>query len=244
MAMHRFFVDPAAMEGGIARLSEEDAAHALRVLRLKAGDEIRICDGCDQEYPAWIEEANKKTVTARMGAGYDLKAEPATRVTLYQGVPKAGKMEYLVQKGTEIGICRFVPFFSSRCVVKPGKDKGERYGRVAYEAAKQAHRGAVPQVELPVDFAGLCQALQGHELALAAWEEERALSVRAALSTAPGARDIALVVGPEGGLSAGETEELARAGAQVVTLGPRILRTETAGAVLAALVLYEKGDMQ
>lgn len=242
--MHRFFIDPAAMEGNIARLSEEDAAHALRVLRLKEGDEIRICDGCDREYPAWIENASKKSVTARLGAGYALKAEPATRITLYQGMPKAGKMEYLVQKGTEIGISRFVPFFSSRCVVKPGKDKGERYGRVAYEAAKQAHRGAVPRVELPVDFTGLCQALQGHELTLAAWEEERALSVRTALAAAPEARDIALVVGPEGGLSAGETEELARAGAQVITLGPRILRTETAGAVLAALVLYEKGDMQ
>ena len=242
--MHRFFVEPADMAGGLARLGEEDAAHALRVLRLKQGDEIRICDGCDREYPAWIEEVGKRAVTARLGEGYALNAEPATRITLYQGAPKAGKMEYLVQKGTEIGLSRFIPFFSSRCGVKPGKDKGERYGRVAYEAANQARRGAVPKVEAPLDFAGLCQALQAHELTLAAWEEERALSVRTALNAAPEARDIALVVGPEGGLSAEETEALACAGAQVITLGPRILRTETAGAVLAALVLYERGDMQ
>lgn len=242
--MHRFFVEPTDIVDGRVALSEEDAVHALRVLRLAEGDEILICDGQDREYRAEIVETGKKSLTAQLGEGYELGSEPKTKITLYQGVPKAGKMEYLVQKGTEIGICRFVPYYSKRCVVKPGKDKGERHGRVAYEAAKQAHRGAIPQVDSPISFTELCRAIGEHELTLAAWEEEHAHSVREALTECPEAKDIALIIGPEGGLAPEETESLAEAGARVVTLGPRILRTETAGAVLAALVLYERGDMQ
>lgn len=242
--MHRFFVEPSEIHEGMVMLNEEDAAHALRVLRLTEGDEILICDGQDTEYRAEIIETGKKTLTAKLGEGYALGSEPKTKITLYQGVPKAGKMEYLVQKGTEIGICRFVPYYSKRCVVKPGKDKGERHGRVAYEAAKQAHRGAIPQVDSPISFKELCDAVKDHELVLAAWEEEHANTVREALTAQAEAKDIALIIGPEGGLAPEETDALAAAGAKVVTLGPRILRTETAGAVLAALVLYERGDME
>ena len=242
--MHRFFVEPSQIHEGMAELSEEDAVHALRVLRLTEGDEILICDGNDMEYPAEIVATGKKSLTVRLGEGYVLGSEPDVKITLYQGVPKAGKMEYLVQKGTEIGICRFVPYYSKRCVVKPGKDKGERHGRVAYEAAKQAHRGAIPQVDSPISFKELCDAVKEHELVLAAWEEEHARSVRDALAEYPEALDVGLIIGPEGGLAPEETEALAEAGAYVVTLGPRILRTETAGAVLAALVLYERGDME
>lgn len=241
--MHRFFIDPESIRDGRVALSDEDAAHALRVLRLAVGDEVRACDGRDTEYPAWIDEAGKKSVTLRLGEGYTLGSEPRVKVTLYQGMPKAGKLETVVQKGTEIGACAFVPFYCERSVVKPGKDKGERYERVAYEAAKQSHRGAVPRVEAPILFKELCARLPKHQLVLAAWEEEKALSVREALKGTDAA-DIALIVGPEGGLSPEETAAMAAAGARVITLGPRILRTETAGAVLTALVLYELGDMQ
>jgi 16S rRNA (uracil1498-N3)-methyltransferase len=243
--MHRFFVLKDEIVDGYAHLSKEDTDHALKVLRLKEGDEILLCDGQDREYPARIVQKDKSNLTLSLGEGYALNSEPRTRITLYQGVPKAGKMEYLVQKGTEIGICRFVPFYSERCEVKPGKaDKSQRYGRVAYEAAKQSHRGAIPEVDNPVAFEGMLKMLSGHSHVIAAWEEEKALSIKVALRTCPDARDMAIVIGPEGGFSQRETQALAQVGARVVTLGPRILRTETAGAVLAAVILYEMDDMQ
>jgi 16S rRNA (uracil1498-N3)-methyltransferase len=243
--MHRFFIDKGNLRENLVALSAEDAAHALRVLRLQRGDEIAVCDNEDWEYSATVAETGKNQVTVRLGAGRPLGAEPQTKITLYQGVPKAGKMEYLVQKGTEIGISCFVPVFFGRCVVKPGnKDKASRYERVAYEAAKQAHRGRIPRVGEAMRYEKMLEELGRHQLVLAAWEEEKARSVREALTAAPHAKDIAVVIGPEGGLEPHETQAMKEAGARVITLGPRILRTETAGAVLAAMILYERGDMQ
>ena len=244
--MHRFFISPGDIEDGFVRIGGEDAIHIGRVLRLKEGDEIALCDGNCLEYRAVLRDIGKKGAVAELLEAKELRTEPRCSVTLYQGIPKAGKLETIIQKGTELGIVRFVPFSCERSIVKPwsgGDDKCARYQRVAYEAAKQSHRGRVPVVEAPLSFAGLCGALVRHTLAITAWEEERALSLKSVLRGG-GTEDIAIVIGPEGGLSAGEVERLAQAGARPVTLGPRILRTETAGPAMAAMILYETEEAE
>jgi 16S rRNA (uracil1498-N3)-methyltransferase len=243
--MHRFFIEKQDIEGNFARLNEEDAAHVSRVLRLQEGDEIQVCDGEEGEYRARIRSIGKQRAAIELLERLKCQTEPRVKVTLYQGVPKAGKLEVIVRQCTEIGASCFVPFFCERCVVRPGRqDKTERFQRVAYEAAKQSRRGIVPRVCAPlVSLEELCARLKEHELVLAAWEEESCHTVRQALEGS-GAQDVAIVIGPEGGLTEEEIAAMKEAGARAVTLGPRILRTETAGSVVCALALYELGQMQ
>lgn len=227
--MHRFFA--VRLDEGRALLPPEEAAHALRVLRLKAGD---MCQVILEEtvFGAEILETAPE-VTVRLLDSLPTP-EPGVRVTLYQGLPKGDKMDYIVQKCTEAGVRRIVPVLFSRCVMKWDEKDGEkrllRWRRIAREAAKQAGRAAVPEIESALTLDALCAWLPGHELTLAPWEEA-AGGMRAHLQ---GQKDIAIVIGPEGGIDAAEMAKMRAAGAVPVSLGPRILRTETAG--LAALV--------
>lgn len=230
--MHRFYADESGIVNGFAHLDSEDAQHASRVLRLQVDEEIvlfsqgeayaaRICDMADG-------------VTVRVGE--QLKSpEASVRVTLYQGVPKGDKMDYIVQKCTEGGIHRIVPVNMPRCVAKlEGKDdkKRARWQRIAREATKQAFRPVTPEIAPAVSMKQLPALLRQHQLVLAPWEDERALSLREALG--PDVTDIAVIIGPEGGMSEEDMRVFRESGAQSVTLGPRIFRTETAG--LAALI--------
>ena len=250
--MHRFFVSPAQVGEEFISVTGEDVKHISKVLRLREGDEIVLCDGDCTEYRAEISSLEKNEVTARILEKSASLTEPSVHLTIFQGLPKAGKLETVIQKGTEIGVSRFVPFDCSRAVVKPWSaqdDKCVRYQRVALEAAKQSRRGRVPVVAAPVKFAALCEQARAQELTLVAWEDERALSLKQALQqakekgTAPLSR-IAVVIGPEGGISSEEAEALKAAGALPVSLGRRILRTETAGMAAAAMILYEMDEME
>ena len=241
--MHRFFVSPDAVAEGRVTVTGEDAVHALRVLRMRAGDQAMIYDGANHAYMGTVETAAKDSLTLSLGPMQTLQTEPATRITLCQGMPKAGKLELILQKGTELGITAFLPFYSARSVPKPGKgEKAERYQRVVYEAAKQSGRGVLPTVERPVDFPEFLREMDGHELALVAWEEEHGQALSRVLRENP-SRDIALIIGPEGGFGPEEVAQMKEHGVLPVTLGPRILRTETAGLVMAAAVLFQRGDM-
>ena len=231
--MHRFFADENGVQGNLARLESEDARHALRVLRLQAGARIVLFAG-GSAYAAEIADTQGGEVTARI-LGFLPSPEASVRVTLYQGVPKGDKMDYIVQKCTEAGVARIVPVNMPRCVSRLAADdekKLARWNRIAREAAKQAFRPLTPQVTPPMEMKALPEALRRHELALVPWEEARDGALRTLLS--PAVRDVALVIGPEGGMGAQEVAPLLCAGAKAVTLGPRIFRTETAG--LAALV--------
>lgn len=239
-AMHRFFAEPAG--DGRAQLPPEEASHALRVLRLTAGDTCQaLMDG--QVFDAVLEETSPR-VLLRLGAAQP-SPEPSVRVTLYQGIPKGDKMDYIVQKCTEAGIYRIVPVAFSRCVAKwDWKDaakKQARFQRIAAEAAKQSGRAWAPPVDLPLSLDGLCRALPGHELALVPWEEQRGRGIRSQWTDQ---RDVALVIGPEGGISAEEISALQEAGAIPVTLGKRIFRTETAGLAALISLLTWTGDME
>lgn len=244
--MNRFYVEPCQIAGDTAVITGDDVAHISKVLRLKAGDEIALCDGQCHEWTAKITALDKKQAELSLGEKTVLNTEPRCRITIYQGIQKAGKFETVIQKGVELGACAFVPFDCERAVARPWKaddSKQERYERVAYEAAKQCRRGIVPKVEAPIDFKKLCARAAEHELTILFWEEEKVRSLKALLREKTGCTDIAMIIGPEGGISPAEAAALSAAGAQTASLGTRILRTETAGPAATAMILYEQDDM-
>lgn len=240
--MHRFFAQ--RIDETAARLLPDEARHALTVLRLQKDDGIQaVVSGV--LYAARIADT-QDGVTVSLGRELP-SPEPRTRVTLYQGLPKGDKMDYIVQKCVEAGVYSIVPVQMPRCVVrvdkKDGEKKRERWARIALEAAKQSGRTRAPDISAPVSQKEMLSALAGHALTLVPWEDARGLSMRNALGGAA-ASDIAVVIGPEGGMGAEEIEALKSAGAAPVTLGKRIFRTETAGLAALIMILYEKGEYE
>lgn len=244
--MHRFIVKNGLAVGAEVAFSSEEAAHAFKVLRLRAGEEVELTDGEGRLFSAELTEVAREQVTAKVLAELDGKEAPV-RITLYQGYPKADKLELVVQKLTELGACRIVPVVMERSVAKPDqKDKGkrkERLQRIAQEAAKQCGRGMVPEVEEAITWKQAKARFTEHELMLMPWEDARDVRLKDVHRERPDAKDIAIVIGPEGGISVSEADEARGAGALCVTLGPRILRTETAAlaSVTAAMTLW--GDI-
>jgi len=236
--MRRFFCDN--ITGDLATITGDDAHHISRVLRMKAGDALSLCDGSGNEYDAVITAVSQDAIYCSVGAAHASSAESPVRITLFQCLPKTGKMELIVQKCTEIGVFAIVPVRSARCVVVPSKDydkKRERYNRVALEAAKQSRRAIIPRVLPLVELKKI--DVSAFDLFLVAYEDEAALSLKQALRAGNTPASIALLIGPEGGLEESEVKQLVSAGAISVSLGRRILRTETAGMAMLAQTLYE-----
>ncbi|MBP3452586.1 MAG: 16S rRNA (uracil(1498)-N(3))-methyltransferase [Clostridia bacterium] len=243
--MHRFYADESGIADGLVHLNAEDAHHAQRVLRMKVGEEAQIF--CDQRrYTAQITDMDDG-VTLRILEELP-STEAALRITLYQGLPKADKMELITQKAVELGADRVVPVAMSRCVVqlnaKDGAKKQERWQKIAREACKQSGRCMMMPVDAPISFKELLRRLPTHAAAIVPWEDAQGYSLRTFHQQHPDVRDVAIVIGPEGGMSPEEIDHMKAASCQSVTLGPRILRTETAGlsAISALLCLY--GDME
>ena len=233
--MHRFYAQRTGEAE--AQLGPEEATHALRVLRLGPGD--RCCAIVEEALYAARVLQTAPQVTLALEERLP-SPEPSVSVTLYQGLPKGDKMDYIVQKCTEAGVCRIVPVEMPRCVAHlDGKDdkKLARWNRIAREAAKQAFRPVTPEVAAPIDLNALCRALPGHQLALVPWEDAREGTLPRLIS--PDIADLAIVIGPEGGMGENEVQRMLDSGARAVTLGPRIFRTETAGlaAIIAAMAL-------
>lgn len=236
--MRRFFCDSITEKDAV--ITGDDAHHIARVLRMKPGDALSLCDGCGKEYAAEICEISPDSVTCKLGAATDSEAESPCRITLFQCLPKSGKFETIVQKCTELGVFSIVPAHSARCVVVPGNDfhkKIDRYQRVALEAAKQSRRAMVPEILPLMELSQIDPC--AFDLFLVAYEEEDAVTLKAALRQVEKPESIALLIGPEGGLEAVEVERLVATGAIPVSLGKRILRTETAGMAMLAQVQYE-----
>ncbi len=238
--MEHFFVEPSAITGSSAVITGEDASHIARVLRMRPGDEIHIADGQNNEYRARLLDVDKLTVKVELLGRCASTAEPVHHFTLYQALPKAGKMEVIIQKCVELGVSRITPVLTERCVVRPDGDfekKRLRYQRIAYEAAKQSGRAVIPQVTGLVSLADI--NYKAHGMLLHAYEEEHGVTLRQFLRKGEQPMDIALIIGPEGGFDEEEAQQLAHSGAVAVSLGPRILRTETAGMAMLAMLIYE-----
>ena len=243
--MHRFYADDRGVTGNAAYLCEEDARHATRVLRMKEGESCELfADG--RRFSGEIASIGEEVEVRILS---ELPSTEATlRITLYQGLPKADKMELIVQKSVELGACAVVPVAMSRCVVqldaKDGRKKQERWQKIAREACKQSGRCEMMQVSEPISFKQLLAKLPQHQAAIVPWEDARGYSLAKFHQEHPEITDLAIVIGPEGGMSEDEIARMKEASCQSVTLGPRILRTETAGlcAMSALFCLY--GDME
>lgn len=246
--MHRFFFQETHRENDLVQLDAEESRHAAQVLRLKKGEDIVLLDGLGNVFAARVEEIAGGKQSPRVSArilGSLPDNEPRTRVTLYQGLPKSDKLDGILQKCTEMGVHALRPVVFARSVKDIGKNPEKTLGRlrrIAREAAKQCGRGQVPLIGAAKPLADVLGRMDGHGLILVPWEEETATRLCDVL-TGEQAGEIALVIGPEGGITAEEIESLRAIGARTVTLGPRILRTETAGMAALASILTLTGDM-
>lgn len=241
--MPRFFVTERPENGRIT-LRGQNAHHAGRVLRLRPGERVTLCDGAGEDYDCVVETVEKDSVACRVTAIHPSETEPKQRLTLFMALPKGDKMELIVQKAVELGVRDIVPFLSKNCVSRPDKtaQKVARWQRIAEEAASQCGRGWLPRVQ-PVIPAGeaITRAAQS-ETALFFYENETQTGLRAALSRGVGST-VALVIGPEGGFAPEEAAAAKQAGLTSVSLGRRILRCETAPIAALAVVLYAGGNM-
>ena len=246
---HRFAIRPEAVRGGQVRFPAAVARQMRRVLRLSPGDLVAAFDGRGVEYTVALISLRDEGALGTVEAEAAGASEPRLKLTLFQALLPREKFELVLQKGTEVGVAAFVPLETERSLVKAAAVDGrrlERWRRIVDEAVEQSGRTALPELAEPRPLAGALAALGG-EPALLAWERETSLSVRQALvSLERRLRDgrLTLFVGPEGGFSAAEAMAARAAGATTISLGPRILRSETAGPILAALALYQAGDLE
>lgn len=244
--MHRFFVSKEQILDDEIKIEGTDVKHIRSVLRLKPNDKIEVtCDGFD--YLCEISHIEKDHIIARVKESNTGNSESSVDITLYQGLSKGNKMELIFQKGTEIGIKEFVPVATHRSVVKikelkKEQSKVERWNTIVEEAAKQSKRNIIPQVKNIISFDEMIQALSGVENIIVPYEDEQVLTIKEGLLNLS-SKKINIIIGPEGGFEADEIEKLKAIGAKIVTLGPRILRTETAGLVASTIVLYEVGNI-
>ena len=242
--MANFYITKDMINGASVIITGDEEAHISRVLRMKKGDEVTLCDGEGMFYDAVLECFDAKSVTARITKKYCAPTEPKVRITIYQGVPKNPKLETIVQKATEIGVAKIVPVDSVRTVAKLDKpQKLERLRRIAYEAAKQSKRGILPQVGEVLSFEEAIQEAKKADVAIIPYEEEKECSIKKALQGKK-PETIAIMIGPEGGFEKSEVEFAVKNSITPVTLGTRILRTETAGVIVSGIALYEYDEMQ
>ena len=234
--MPRFFVAKETIRDGIVVISGEDAHHISRSLRMAVGERVVVCDAEGTDYDCVLTDFSPDCVRARVADSRPSETEPPYFAALYQGLPKADKLDHIIQKAVECGISRIIPFESERCVVriKSGEDdrKSSRRNRIAAEAAKQCGRGRLPAVESERPFKAILGDAAKFDLALFCYEGEGTRPLPAVLAEAkpkmPAYPSIALLIGSEGGFSKGEAEAAKAAGWIPVGLGKRILRTETA----------------
>ena len=239
--MTRFFVSPEELGSEHIQLMGENASHA-KVLRLKAGEQVLVCDGEGREcLCAVVDQSWNLEVLERR----ESDTEPGVQVSIYMAFPKADKLEHVIQKATELGVYEIVAFPSARCVSKPDekslKKKLERWQKIAASAAEQSSRGRIPRVVLLPSFAEALKRGGETDLPMLFYENERATTLHMAL-TGSDWKTAALLTGPEGGLEEKEVEKAMDAGWKVCTLGRRILRCETAPLCALSAVMYAAGE--
>ncbi len=219
------------------------ARQLTRVLRARSGDEIVVLDNSGWEYVVQLERVESKHADGRVKERRRSSGEPSLEVALYQAVLKESKFDFVLQKGTELGVSSFVPVYCARSVPRPrGRSKADRWERVVAEAAEQSRRGRLPSIGEPVDFEEACKKVEGP--AVIPWEEEASQSLRDVLDRLgkPMAR-LSVLTGPEGGFSEDEVGLARSLGIEPVTLGGRILRAETAPLAVVSAVMYSTGEL-
>jgi 16S rRNA (uracil1498-N3)-methyltransferase len=258
--MQRFFIPPNWIQGNVVTLTGPNVHQIRTVLRLQSGDEIVVLDNSGWEYQVRLSVVDTEIAKGDIVHKSLAETEPRAKITLYQSILKGDRFEWVLQKGTEVGAVEFVPIVTDRCVIanvdEIGRPRLERWERIVREAAEQSHRGRLPRLQPALLFPQACERARRADLALVPWEEEKLVTLRSMLTnsceTGPviGARtsflrrpfSISVFIGPEGGFTSREIDQARRYGLAPVSLGPRILRAETAAVVSLATVLYHLED--
>ena len=245
--MRRFFIQRSMVTDGVVNVSGELVRHLIKVLRLKVGDRMILADGEGAEYEGVLASVEGERAYVRITESMPLPDVAAIpEISLLQGIPKGDRMELILQKGAELGVNRFVPLLSSRAIPRLTGDKAmervRRWERIVSEAARQSRRSDIPQVGAIVSLAEAL-VVADQEVKLLLWEGESLRGLREVVESRPAPVSVALLVGPEGGFSPEEVAQAKAAGFIPVTLGPRILRTETAGLAVLAILQYVWGDV-
>ena len=242
--MTRFFVTPEELQPNFLVLTGENAQHA-KVLRLKNGEEVLVCDGEGHECLCAISDVSEGQFSLVVKSRRESESEPVVQVSIYIAFPKGDKLEHVIQKATELGVYEIVAFPSARCVSKPDekslRKKVERWQRIAASAAEQSGRGRIPEVLVLGSFKEALDRASEADKALMFYENEQATTLRIAMEQGS-ATTISLLTGPEGGLEEKEVDMAREKGLQVCTLGKRILRCETAPLCALSAVMYACGE--
>lgn len=245
--MSRFFVRDVNLSSGIILIFDEDVKHIKNVLRKNPGDRIFVSDGEGTDHLVEILKLESDCITTKIIQSWVNNTESPVKITLFQGIPKSDKMDLIVQKSVELGVVKIVPVMTERTIVKMGnvKDwmkKVERWQKIATEAAKQCNRGILPKVENVISFSEAIQYTVENDLNLVPYEKETGNGLRNTLMNHKPEK-VGIFIGPEGGFTEDEIGSAADCSIKPVTLGPRILRTETAGIAAISIIMYEYGDM-
>ena len=239
--MHRCFVDFKIAANTNIKVCGDEAKHMSKVLRLAVGDSVEVCDGSGFTFPGTISSITKNEVEIALGEGMADESEPSTKVYLFAGLSKGAKMELVIQKSVELGVTEVVPVETEFAVAKEGKP--ERWQRIAFEAAKQCKRPTVPKVSEVLSFKQAVEMMKTLDVSLCAYEKEDKTGITEALNSVPSCKTCGIFVGPEGGFSEKEIEILSGENIPTVSLGKRILRTETAAIVLLTIVMHHFGEL-
>ena len=242
--MTRFFVTPDELQPDFLVLTGENAQHA-KVLRIKCGEEVLVCDGQGAEAVCTVSDVSPGQVSLVVKKWQDSASEAAVKVSVYMAFSKGDKLEHVIQKATELGAYEIIAFPSSRCVSRPDdkslKNKLERWQKIAASAAEQSGRGVIPKVLALKSYDEAIDRAAQADMPILFYENEQATTLRMALDSKPFAT-ASLLTGPEGGLEPSEVEKASQAGLQVCTLGKRILRCETAPLCALSAVMYHSGE--
>jgi len=248
--MRKFFIKNENISGNIAKIVGEDVKHMKNVLRLLQNDIIIVCDEDGKNYQAKITSIQKDEVKTLILREFDNTTEPDINITVFQCLPKSDKMELIIQKCTELGVTEFTPVSSENVVVSLDSSKAEkkitRWQKIAEEAAKQSKRSKIPKINNIIDLDEIKDCISDKDLVLLAYEKEEGNGIKEVLSKLDHSaiKDVAIIIGAEGGFTENEVENLKQiSNLKSISLGPSILRTETAGIVLAGIVLYEFNEM-
>ena len=245
--MHKFFTPKELFTETHAVIKGDDVKHIYKVLRVEAGEKVSINNLCGEEFLGEVEEVNKEEVIIKILEKLDINNESKLEIYLFQGMPKATKMDLIVQKGVELGMTEFIPVITDRVDVKLKGEfkKLDRLNKIALEASKQSKRSHIAKVSEPVEFKVALEEMKKMDLIVVPYENATGYGIRTMAKELLG-KDfvkVAVMIGPEGGFEEEEIQKLKDINAHIVTLGPRILRTETAGFTCASLLQYEFGDL-
>jgi 16S rRNA (uracil1498-N3)-methyltransferase len=244
--MHRFFVNIDSFDDDTVVLSADQAHQLLKVLRMKVGARIIVLDDRGWEYVLELDRIERRHASGKIIEKRPAAAEPDLQITVYQGLMKGDRFSWVLQKCTEIGVRRLVPVITRRTSIQDpsrvGPNRLARWRRIIVEAAEQSKRGRIPALGPVMSFAHALEEIEAGQLSLIPWEMASEPNLRTVLQSATPSR-CALFIGPEGGFERDELAQAREKGVIPITLGPRILRTETAAVVASALLLYESGAL-